>query len=57
MGASGSCYDQKLVENAEKIRKEMNLHFCGWYNNLVRFDKKLCEGCPYNGLRQAKTRV
>jgi hypothetical protein len=46
MGADGPGYEQKLRENAEKLKKESGLHVCGRYNNLVRFGE-LCEGCPH----------
>ena len=41
------------TETAEKTRKlpSLGLHFCRYYENLVRFDQEFCGKCPHNGLR------
>lgn len=52
MGETGPEYEQKLRENAEKLRKEGGLHYCSQYNNLVRFNPEFCGKCPYNGLKK-----
>ena len=41
------------TETAEKTRRLISsgLHFCRYYENLVRFDPEFCGKCPHNGLR------
>lgn len=45
--------DLSRTETAKKTRRLLSsgLHFCRYYENLVRFDPEFCDKCPHNGLR------
>jgi hypothetical protein len=45
-----------LSDKSEEKRrvKQVGLHYCRQYGNLVRFNPKFCGSCPYNGMKQAE---
>lgn len=42
-----------MSESDEKQRKlrQMGLHYCSYYKNLVRWNHDFCSRCPHNGRR------
>ncbi|MCX6820886.1 MAG: hypothetical protein NT016_02975 [Candidatus Aenigmarchaeota archaeon] len=46
MGDREPAYRQKPDGKAENFRKNMGLHYCDHYENIVRFGKA-CERCPH----------
>ena len=41
-----------MVNIAEEKIKNIGLHFCTQYNNIVRFNPKFCGKCPHSGLKK-----
>jgi hypothetical protein len=37
-------------EKATRLIKS-GLHFCNWYNNLVKYNPEFCGQCEHSGLR------
>jgi len=38
---------QLIPEERRSRLKEVGLHFCRYYNNVVRFNKPACGTCPH----------
>jgi hypothetical protein len=45
-----------LSDKSEEKRRvrQVGLHYCRHYRNLVRFNPNFCGPCPYNGMKQAE---
>lgn len=37
-----------LTEKKRKRLKNLGLHYCKYYKNIVRYNDKFCRECPHN---------
>ena len=44
------------MNNSEERRRvrQVGLHYCSNYRNLVRFNPEFCASCPHNGLKKTR---
>jgi len=38
---------EELSQDKRQRLKSIGLHFCNYYENIVRYNKKFCAECPH----------